>query len=714
MGRTKPDDAAAARRIEALRAELQRHDRLYYVENAPEISDENYDALMRELLELEAANPDLVTPDSPSQRVGERPLEGFEHVHHPIPMLSIDNTYSAAELREFDGRVRKLLGDEPYEYVVDPKIDGVAVSLRYEDGVLIQGATRGDGEVGDDITQNLKTIRSIPLKLESPASRKTPFPLREGPGEGRSVTDSTGLFAPEQPCDPPRILEVRGEVYWPRPDFERFNAQRIAAGETPFANPRNATAGTLKQLDAREVAPRGLAFQAHGFGLIEPPADAATHSELFARFRAWGIPTSPYARGCPDIEAVIKFVEEWDEKRRSLDYDTDGLVVKIERFDERERLGTTNKAPRWCMAYKYKAEQAETRLVSVDFQVGKLGTITPVANLDPVQLAGTTVRRATLHNFDQVRRLDLHVGDTVTVKKAGEIIPQVVAADVGRRPANAPAIVPPAKCPECGGDVVQDEGGVYVRCINPACPAQLVERLRFFCARNQMNIEGAGIKLVEMLVARGLVHTYADLYRLPARRDDLVQLERLGEKSVDNLLAGIEESKQRPLARVLAALGIRHVGTNTAELLADHFGTMDALVTADETTLQEVEGIGPEVAAALREWFQSAAGQQTVADLKSVGVNMTQPKVWHRLTAGGADPLAGKTIVVTGTLEKYSRSEIESVIKEHGGKVSSSVSKKTDFVLAGDSPGSKLDKARTLGVRVLTEQEFEALLREQA
>ncbi len=715
-----------ATRLAALRAEIRRHDHLYYVLNAPEISDEYYDRLMRELQELETAHPELVAPDSPTQRVSERPLPGFTHVRHAVPMLSIDNTYSPGELREFDARLRRLLPDEPYEFVVDPKIDGVAVTLRYEDGSLVLGATRGDGETGDDITQNLKTIRSVPLRLRERGW--------------------------------PRVLEVRGEVYWPRPAFAAYNEQRVAAGEPPFANPRNGAAGALKQLDARLVAERGLAFCAHGLGEVRSEksevrsekaevrsekaevrsekaevrseksevrsqTDAGrdalhtsdfilltsycpTHSAFMARLRDWGLPTSPHLRRCQDIDAVIAFVAEWDAQRHALDFDTDGLVVKIERFDQRERLGATSKSPRWCIAYKYAAEQAQSRLVSVDFQVGKLGTITPVANLEPVQLAGTTVRRATLHNFEQVRRLDLHVGDTVTVEKAGEIIPQVVAVDCSRRPGGARPIEPPAHCPECQAAVSQDVGGVYYRCTNPACPAQIVERLRFFCGRDQMDIEGAGTKLIEMLVARGFVHTFADLYRLHERRAELIELERLGEKSVDSLLAGIETSKRQPLARLLAALGIRHVGVNTAELLAGHFGDLDTLAAADAETLQQVEGIGPEVAASICAWFGSAAGRRVVADLRAVGVNLTQPRTAKPV----AGPLAGKTVVVTGTLEKYSRAEIETLIKRHGGKPTASVSKKTDFVLAGADAGSKLDKARTLGVRVLSEAEFERLL----
>jgi DNA ligase (NAD+) len=674
MSKTSAKQAAA--RVEKLRAEIRRHDRLYWIENNPEIPDETYDRLMGELRDLEAQFPELITPDSPTQRIGERPLEGFAHVRHAVPMLSIDNTYSAEELREFDRRVQRGLGEAAYAYVVDPKIDGVAVALRYEGGRLALGATRGDGQTGDEITQNLRTIRNVPLRLD---------------GE-----------------DWPDVLEVRGEVFWPRPDFEQANRQREAAGEEPFKNPRNATAGTLKQLDARIVAQRGLVFESHGFGVIEPfPQGVKRYEQLAERLRRWGIPTSPHMRRCADIDEVLAFVEEWALRRHDVDYETDGLVVKVDELALRDELGATSKAPRWCIAYKYAAEQAESRVLSVDLQVGKLGTITPVANLEPVQLSGTTVKRATLHNFDQVRRLDVRLGDAVRVEKAGEIIPQVVSVDVGRRPRGARPIDPPRACPECGGDVVQDEGGVYVRCINPACPAQFLERLKFFCRRDQMDIEGAGSKLVEALLRNKLVRCYADLYRLHARRNELVQLERMGAKSADNLLEGIEASKKQPLSRVLAALGIRHVGANTAELLAEHFGSVEALMAADETALQEVEGIGPEVAASVRRWLESDVGRQTIAELRAVGVNMQQPK---QMAERGSAALKGKTVVVTGTLESYSRKEIEDLIKRLGGKAAGSVSKKTDYVVAGENAGSKLQKAQQLGIRVLDEAEFERLV----
>ncbi|MGE0482089.1 MAG: NAD-dependent DNA ligase LigA [Phycisphaerae bacterium] len=678
MSARRDEQTAAAERVAALRAEVEAHDHAYFVENRPVISDQQYDALLRELRALEAANPELITPDSPTQRVGERPLAGFAPVRHSTPMLSLDNTYSADELREFDARVRRGLegaAGDAVEYAVDPKIDGVAVALRFVDGKFVQGATRGDGDVGDDITENLRTIRSVPLKLR---------------GEHW-----------------PRTLEVRGEVYWPRPAFDRTNRQREAAGEPPFANPRNATAGTLKQLDSRSVAPRGLAFMAHGFGVIEPfPADATTHIALFKRLRGWGVPTSPHLRLCRGIDEVIAFVAEWDAQRRTLDYETDGLVLKLNRFDLRHRLGYTSKSPRWGIAFKYAAEQAESRVIRVDFQVGKLGTITPRAVMEPAPLAGTVVRHATLHNFDQVDRLDLHVGDAVIVEKAGEIIPQVVAVLKDKRPRDAVRVQRPRSCPECGGEVVQDEGGVYLRCINPECPAQVVERLRFFCGRDQMDIEGAGEKLIEQLYRAGLVKRYADLFRLHERRAELIALERMGAKSADNLLAGIEASKQRPLARVLAALNIRHVGASTAEDVAAHFGDLDALAAATVEQLQEVEGVGAEVAKSLRGWFDSDAGKHTIADLRAVGVD---PKQETRRPPVDS-PIRGKTLVVTGTLKNYGRKEIEDLIKSLGGKTSGSVSKKTDYVVVGEDAGSKLDKAKSLGVKTLSEEEFEKLV----
>ena len=665
----------AEKRIAHLREEIRRHDYAYYVLAEPIISDRQYDQLFEELKRLEVQFPDLVTPDSPTQRVGGQPLKGFKQVTHAVAMLSIDNTYNENELREFDARVAKGLEGRKYRYVVDPKVDGVAVSLRYEDGQLVLAATRGDGRTGDDITQNARTIRSIPLRLRE---------------EGDLLSGRL-----------PRVLEVRGEVYWPTVSFLAFNADREARGEPTFANPRNATAGTLKQLDSRIVAQRQLAFVAHSTGQIEP-LQADTHYELFGQLKAWGIPISPHMVRVDSIEQVIAHVHAWDSKRRNLDFATDGLVMKIDDLHQREVLGATSRAPRWVIAYKYESERARTKLLSVRFQVGKLGTITPVANLEPVQLAGTTVKSASLHNFDQIERLKVHEGDMVYVEKAGEIIPQVVGVDMDARGKGTRTIQPPAECPECGSPTERDEGGVFLRCVNPACPAQIKERLRYFCGRDQMDIEGVGTVLADQLVDSGLVHEFADLYRLKDRRDELIALERMGEKSADNLLAAIEESKKRPLSRVLAALNIQHVGVNTALLLAEHFGSMDALMDADAEALQEVEGIGPEVADSIHSFFHRKAGRHTVDALVKVGVNMVEP----RKKRTGPQPLAGKAIVVTGSLEHYSRKEIEDLIKELGGKAAGSVSENIDFVVVGADPGSKLDKARKLGVEVIDENEF--------
>lgn len=679
--------------IRKLREEIARHDRLYYVDAAPEITDLAYDRLFARLKQLEAERPDLVTPDSPTQRVGESLLGGFRPVDHAVPMLSIDNTYSESDLREFDARVAKALEGAPYEYLVDPKIDGVSATLRYERGALVLGATRGNGRTGDDITANLRAIRAIPLRLSGD--------------------------------DVPDVLEVRGEVYWPRKAFDAFNARRIDAGEEPFANPRNATTGALKSLDPREAASRGLSFTAHGHGEIVG-ASFDTASEFFSSVKRWGIPTSPHQTTLKFIDDVIRFVESWEPKRHTLEYETDGLVIKINSFNQRELLGTTSRFPRWAVAYKYAAEQAESTLLNVDFQVGKLGTITPRAVMAPVQLSGTTVRHASLHNFDQVARLGaehggLCIGDTVLVEKAGEIIPQVIritrpGSQRGKR------IEPPAQCPVCGGEVAKDEGGVYIRCINPACDAQIKERLKYFCGRDQMDIESLGEVLVEKMVDAGLLHSLADVYRLPARRDELIELPfehqrtkdgrtttsivKLGEKRADKLIEGIEKSRKQPLARVLAAMNIRHVGAASAELIAEHFGEMQKIAEASIEDLQQVDGVGPEMAGSIRAFFESASGRKAWTALRDAGVNMKQP----RRARSAHQPLAGKTVVVTGTLQKFDRKGIETLIKEMGGKSSSTVSKKTDYVVAGESAGSKLDKARELGVKVLSEEEFLGLI----
>lgn len=656
-------------RIEQLRADIRRHDHAYYVLAKPVISDREYDQLLRELRKLEQAHPELITPDSPTQRVGGEPIEGFEHVTHALPMLSVDNTYDPKQLRDFDARVRRGLGDADYRYFVDPKVDGVAASLRYEDGLLVLAATRGDGKTGDDITHNARTIKSIPLRLS-----------------GKDV---------------PAVVEARGEIFWPMADFHAFNQRREAAGEATFANPRNATAGTLKQLDPRKVADRALTFVAHGFGVLKP-LDADTMSALFDRFAAWGIPTSPHARLYDDIESLIAELDDWQTRRRELPFETDGLVIKIDSLAQRQKLGSTSKYPKWCIAYKFEAEQATSKLIRVDYQVGKQGTITPRAVMEPMLLSGTTVQHASLHNFDQVERLDVRLGDTVVVEKAGEIIPQVVGVMKEKRPSGARRIKRPTKCPVCGGDVEQDEGGVYLRCINPTCEAQLKERLIHFAARTQMDIEGAGQVLIETLVDLGFLHDYADLYHLHERKEELSDLARMGERSVANLLEGIENSKNRPLDRVLSSLNIRHIGASTATAIADHFGTMESIREATEEALIEVPDVGPEVARSLVHFFADKHGAAAVDRLAEAGVNMVQPKAAEG--AGGA--FEGLTVVITGALDTMGRKEAQDLVKQLGGKATGSVSAKTDLVIAGEKAGSKLTKAEKLGVEVIDEAEF--------
>jgi DNA ligase (NAD+) len=667
---TKPDDSIAGE-IKKLRDEIHRHDYLYYTKSEPEISDREYDALLKRLQDLEKEHPELITPDSPTQRVGERPIEAFARVRHEVPMLSIDNTYSIDEVKEFHHRVLKGLDVNHVDYVVDPKIDGVAVSVRYEKGRLVLGVTRGDGEYGDDITQNIRTIKTIPLKLHGK--------------------------------DWPEVLEVRGEVYWPRKEFVAYNQRRQAEGQVAMANPRNATAGTLKQLDARMVAERKLSFMCHGFGVITPML-AKSHFELAKMICRWGIPINPHLERIENIDALVAMIELWRDKRTELEYQTDGMVVKVDRFDYRDQLGFTARSPRWVIAFKYEAEQAPTVVRQVRWQVGKLGTLTPVADLDPVWVAGTTVSRASLHNMDIVQNLGVKIGDTVLIEKAGEIIPQVVSV-VMEQPRGEKEIVPPKHCPVCNGPVERSEGEVAIRCINPACPAQLKERLAFYGARDQMNIENLGPAIVDQLVDKGLVKEYADLYKLT--RLDLLDLERMGEKSVEKLLDAIEESKSRDLAKLVAALNIHHVGVRTAEQLTDHYHTMESLMNASIEELQNVADIGPVVAQSIYDYFHSDRNRQVIEHLCASGVNMVSQRANE---PQGEKKLSGKTLVVTGTLEKFSRSEIEAMIKKLGGKPTSSVSAKTDYLVVGAEAGSKLEKAKKLGVKILSEEEFIKLI----
>jgi DNA ligase (NAD+) len=653
------------KRIDWLRREIRKHDILYYVRNQPEISDQQYDELFAELKKLEAEHPELVTPDSPTQRVSGRPLEGFKTIRHVVPMLSVDNTYSADELRAFDARVRKQLGTTDYDYVVELKIDGLAVNLRYENGRLATAATRGDGEVGDDVTTNIRTIRSIPLVLT----------------DGEKV---------------PTVLEVRGEVYMPTKSFVALNKARAEAGEAAFANPRNAAAGSLKLLDARITAKRNLSFYVYGTGELSEPLAEDYHHTL-QRLKELGLPVNPHIRRAANIEEAIEICMSWSERRSTLAYQIDGMVIKINRFDQRDILGATGRAPRWCIAYKFPAERAQTVIQAIAVQVGKTGALTPVAKFNPVQLAGTTVSSASLHNFDEMQRLDVRVGDTVLIEKAGEIIPQVVEVKKEFRPAGAEPFQVPRVCPNCGTPVVKDEAYVYVRCPNPECTGQLRERLRYFAGRDQMDIEHLGVSLIEQLVATGLVTNYADLYRLT--KDDLLSLERMGDKSAQNVLDAIEAGKTRPLWRFIAGLGIRHVGSQSAPILADRFGSLEALMDAGREELEATEQVGPVMAESVYRYFHDPRHRAVIEDLLAAGVR-PQPPV-PKKTAGGK--LQGKTVVVTGTLKSFTRPQAEQAIRDAGGKVSSSVSKRTDFVVAGEDPGSKLEKARSLGVEVIDE-----------
>ena len=654
-------------RLDQLRKEIRHHDYLYYVEAAPVISDRRYDLLMEELVTLERQHPDLVTPDSPTQRVGGEPISGFRPVRHSSPMLSIDNTYNEQEVRAFDDRIRRGLGHANYHYIVDPKIDGVAAAVRYRDAALKLAATRGDGAQGDDVTSNARTIKTIPLRLYG--------------------------------SDVPEIVEARGEIYWPRKTFAAYNASRAEKGLETFANPRNGAAGTLKQLDPRVAAQRELAFLVHGFGELSRTLGGRA-SEIIEQFRQWGLPISPFTKVCNNIDEVLAVIHDWLTQRSEADYETDGMVVKIDELALRDELGATSKFPRWCIAYKYQAEQAQTVCRRVWPSVGRLGTVTPIAAFDQVHISGTNVVQASLHNYDQVQRLDVREGDTIVVEKAGEIIPQVLQVVFANRPKEAVAVTPPSQCPACDGPTRRDEGGVYLRCINPECPAQIRQRLEFFAGRDQMDIENLGPAIVDQLVTRGMVKHFADLYKL--QLFELVELERMGPKSASNLVDAIGASRTRGLARVLAALGIRHVGGRASQVLADHFGTADAVAGASLEELTQVHEIGPVIAQSVYDFFHSDVGIETINRLKEAGVEMTAPRKAH-----GADgPLAGKSVVVTGTLKTFSRKEAEDAIVAAGGRATSSVSKSTDFVVVGAEPGSKADKATKLGVEIVDEDEF--------
>jgi DNA ligase (NAD+) len=659
-------------RIEQLREEIRYHDRKYYIEAKPELSDREYDRLMDELKSLEAEHPELVTPDSPTQRIGDAPVAELEQVEHRVPMLSIDNTYSLEDLRKYGARVARLLPGEEIDWVVELKIDGVAISLLYEEGVLVRGVTRGNGRVGDDVTHNVRTIVDVPLRLA-----------------GRNF---------------PRVLEVRGEVYMTNSDLVKLNEERSSQGEEAYANTRNVTAGSIRLLDPRLCAQRRLRMFCHGVGYCEGQA-AETHEQFLRDIAGWGLAPTPHVESFASFEKAVDHCESLIERLHELDFEVDGLVLKVNRFEQRERLGSTSKSPRWLIAYKFEKFEKPTRVNHINVQVGKTGAITPVAELEPVELAGTIVSRASLHNADEIKRKDIRIGDVVIVEKAGKVIPHVVRVEKHLREKKLPEFEFPTECPACETKLQRDEGGVYIRCPNHACPAQVKERIRYYATRNAMDIEGLGDKLVDQLVDTGLVSDYADLYDLTAEK--VAELERMGKKSSDNLVAAIAASKHRGLARLLNALSIRHVGQRVAAVLAEHFGSMEALQRASLDEIGEVMEIGPIIAHSVYDFVHSNVGQAAIDRLAAKGVSMAAPR---RAAAVADAPLAGKTFVVTGTLANYSRDEIKAAIEHHGGRATSSVSKNTDYVLAGDDPGSKLEKAEKLGVPVIDEAEFKRMI----
>jgi DNA ligase (NAD+) len=664
--------------ITDLRIQLELHNRLYYVEARQEISDLEYDQLLKRLQALEQAHPEFDDPTSPSHKVGGQPIAGFVTVPHRQPMLSIDNVYDEQELKEFDTRVRKLLtAEEPVEYVVEYKIDGVALALIYEQGKLTQALTRGDGRNGDDITNNAKTIRGVPLQLR-----------------GATI---------------PPYIEIRGEAYISNADFAHIRAEQERAGEAPFANPRNAAAGALKLLDPKLCSARKIRFVAHSVGANDG-VDLPTHMAFLQAVKDLGVPITPRVNALPTWEATLEHCHEMMEELHQLDFEVDGLVLKVNAMEQRARMGMTSKSPRWVIAFKWEKYEGITQIVDIGIQVGKTGTLTPVAYLKPVEIAGTTVSRSSLHNRNELQRLGVKIGDWVVVEKAGKIIPHVVRVEEQRRTGEETEFVFPDKCPECGGDVVQDEGGVYIRCQNPACPAQLRETLRFYASRAAMDIEGLGTKLVELLTGEGLLTNLSDIYTLKQHRDTLINLERMGEKSVDNLLKGIEESKDRPLWRLLTGMNIRHVGRTVSQILMNRFGTLENIMAQTEDLLSQTPEIGPVIAKSVASFFHSEPVINLVQELKEHGLNLGTEIPPDAGVESPSGPLAGKTVVVTGSLVRFTRDSIKDFITEHGGKPTDSVSKNTDLLVAGEKAGSKLEKATKLGIKVLTEDEFVAFV----
>jgi DNA ligase (NAD+) len=660
---------AAKELAQKLHREIEEHNWRYHVLDDPVITDAAFDALLKQLQELEKEHPDLVTADSPTQRVGGQPAAGFVTVSHSVPMLSLDNAFSVDDLRDFVRRATNLVPEAEMEFVVELKVDGLAVSLQYEEGIFVRGATRGDGEVGEDITHNLRTVKSIPLRLREPLT-----------------------------------LEVRGEVYMPRSSFIKLNEEREEAGLPVFANPRNAAAGSLRQLDPKVAAARNLDMFVYGFG-ASPELDPSTHYEALQLLRGLGLRVNPDIVILNDLEAVVSYCEKWREQRYELPYDIDGLVVKINNLALQQRLGTTAKSPRWSIAYKFPAEQAVTKVEGITVQVGRIGTLTPLAELTPVKLAGTVVKRASLHNEDILRQKDVRIGDHVVIQKAGDIIPEVVEVVRNKRTGNELPFEMPSACPACGSEVSRLPGEVALRCFNFACPAQILERVTHFASRGAMDIDGFGPAAASQLLEAGLIKDAADIYTLKDKKEELLALERKADKSVDNLLGAIEKSKTQPLWRLIYGLGIRFVGARTAKLLADRFGSLDEIMSVDQAQLEAVPEVGPKIAESVVDFFSLESTQGLMDRLRRAGVAFTQEK-----SDTSAKPLSDKTFVLTGTLPNYSREEAARMIEEAGGRVSGSVSKNTDYVVAGDKAGSKLEKAVKLGVTVLDEESFIEML----
>ncbi len=663
--------------LNGLREKIRYHNHRYYVLDDPDISDADYDRLFQRMLELEQQYPDLVTPDSPSQRVGAEPLEAFTQVTHRQPMLSLENGFDETDIRDFDARLKRFLGEDPHmEYTVEPKIDGVAVELIYEGGVLSVASTRGDGYVGEDITSNIKTILSVPLTL---------FPITE------KVTI-------------PELLEVRGEVYMEVKAFEELNEERLAQGLSAFANPRNAAAGSLRQLDPRVTVKRPLDIFCYGIGELRGQI-FQTQMELMIALQMLGLRVNrPHIRACQSLREVIDYCHQLEEKRSQFPYEIDGAVIKVNRLDLQARLGQKSRSPRWAIAYKFKPTQETTKIIKIDVQVGRTGALTPVAHLEPVEVGGVTVTRATLHNQEEIQKKDIREMDTVIVQRAGDVIPEVVKPITSKRTGIEKKYLMPTRCPVCDARVLKKEGEVVLRCPNPDCPAQIKESLKHFISKGGMDIDGLGDKIIAQLIERGMVKEAADLYELDF--ENLLQLDKIAEKSANNLLRAIEKSKRGTLSKFIYALGIRHVGEHVAEVLAGHFGSLERLQKAQEEELLSIDEVGPQIAESVVSYFADESNQKNIARLFGAGIH------FEGAPAVGIAPLKGKSFVITGTLNTMKRSEAKEHIQRKGGRVASSMSQNTDYLVFGDSPGSKLQKAQDLGVTTLDEDEFLKLLGE--